>query len=835
MLTPSPNPALSLELPQLTTSSIAHPDTWNPTHQALLDNDAALHQLTEAIQQAQQQAESQLTERLDTLETVSAVGTQRAVTLDWLYRRNTIQFELWQPGFTLTDPVDTGILSALAGDDSLDLDSTAGVKAGESYLLSIQGKPTHLVKVISVLSEHRVRIEHDLPVDYTGGQLQRTTMAMNAGGALAQPGDRWLSRKIHASNSSSVIIRMQLNAANVRLFWRDDTRNWTESIWTARRAIENDPGYSDFEYNVGGTGNCWLRLDVEGEPVTIKHLVVLGENTGLGGFVNQAAKPLPPSIAWPIDQGTDTPIQPTLSINSYQSVSGIALAGVRFQLASDAEFTTVVHDSGYVSSGLSYAVPDSALQHGESYYLRARVKDNSMLESEWGATVFFTVEDEVALRFDAPRVIAPANNGLDVEQFFTIRLSLPHVSSGVGELAHSATRVQIRQASANWSQPLWDSGTLGAVLSVEAPGGELAPDTTYVIRAAYQADGEAWSEWSPDSAFTTVEQFASSVTGVALVPQGIDWGAVRIDEGYAQLNAPLKQAYFDNHPVFGGIYDALIHGQHMVRIPKFYYRRAMISLAPWQGQVDSWLISPTPQAGFSVHPAFIRDGIEQDEFFVGKYVCGLSETGVLQSVPGVMPATNTSTNQTPHPNHTVGWGNSWTGLFSSRVDPLNTDGVTGFDLWNLHALSAIQMLYIVENCSFDSQAVTGRGHVDGYAPDAVDAPSVLAASYRGIIGLWGNIHQVVSGSVYSRATYPTDVVAGSPFLQGQDVRAAFVISGGRIANDIAGIAAPSGATQLLVHGGQYNSGETAGIVAANYLSPVQFSGTFGYRLVKYNA
>ena len=46
-LTPSANPQLSESIPQLTTNSVAHPDTWNPVHQALLDNDAYLARVLE--------------------------------------------------------------------------------------------------------------------------------------------------------------------------------------------------------------------------------------------------------------------------------------------------------------------------------------------------------------------------------------------------------------------------------------------------------------------------------------------------------------------------------------------------------------------------------------------------------------------------------------------------------------------------------------------------------------------------------------------------------------------------------------------------------------------
>lgn len=39
---PSANPQFSAELDELTTSSVAHPDSWNPTHKKLLENDVYL-------------------------------------------------------------------------------------------------------------------------------------------------------------------------------------------------------------------------------------------------------------------------------------------------------------------------------------------------------------------------------------------------------------------------------------------------------------------------------------------------------------------------------------------------------------------------------------------------------------------------------------------------------------------------------------------------------------------------------------------------------------------------------------------------------------------------
>jgi len=54
-------------------------------------------------------------------------------------------------------------------------------------------------------------------------------------------------------------------------------------------------------------------------------------------------------------------------------------------------------------------------------------------------------------------------------------------------------------------------------------------------------------------------------------------------------------------------------GQVMVEIPKFYYRYSYAS------NVHKWDISFLPLAGFDVHPAFIKNGVEVDYRYIGAY------------------------------------------------------------------------------------------------------------------------------------------------------------------------------------------------------------------------
>lgn len=55
-ITPSINPQYSGQLDELTTNSVAHPDTWNPTHQKLLNNDAYLKARSDASANELQEA-----------------------------------------------------------------------------------------------------------------------------------------------------------------------------------------------------------------------------------------------------------------------------------------------------------------------------------------------------------------------------------------------------------------------------------------------------------------------------------------------------------------------------------------------------------------------------------------------------------------------------------------------------------------------------------------------------------------------------------------------------------------------------------------------------------
>lgn len=739
-MAPETTPAFSEDVPLLTSSTVAHPDSWNPIHQKLLGNTLVLRDRADSIAADLLQVEESLGGRIAAVETSSSVATQRAVQLDWLYRNNRIAHELWAPGFTLIDAVGTPIIEGVAGDDSIDVESTAELRVGEYYVLAqdvesgVEGdgptRATELVQCTAILSVNRIRLANNLARGFTGGVLTRCSLKqVGAAYAEGSVGDIWLSKPINIGNDAeggAVVIRRSLNAAEVRLYFRDNTHaNWTERVWSTRRQGGDIPaGYADYEYVLPMRGDGSLRVDIDGEPAVIRHIVALSATTGLGGFVNPAMRPDAPVITAPTDGATGITERPTLAIGGYSSPGNTPQGGVHFQIATDTAFAALHHDSGERPAGLSYPMPASVLLPNATYHLRARVKDTSGLWSDWSEPVSFQT-DTAFIYVTAPTVVSPANNAVDVGETPTIQTGAFATIGGAD--THAATQYQLRLSSGVWTSPAWDSGEDAVnLLSVVTPAGILAAgEATYFVRARHKGASRGWSEWSSEVKFSTKQAFAN-VAGVALVATGGNGGTWAYIDGDGNPVANPGTSYFNSHPVWGGIQDVMIDGQHMVKIPKFYIKRAVISAGTHSGKEGFW-ISDQPVAGYELHPAFKNGGATIDQVYVGKYQASM--TGAkLDSKPSVAPTVNRTLTQ-----------------FIADAQARNAGGVSGFMLWSVYQWAAIQWLYLVENATMDSQAKTATGRVSQSSAANVDASDVAMASYRGIVGLWGNVYQWVDG------------------------------------------------------------------------------------------
>jgi len=216
---------------------------------------------------------------------------------------------------------------------------------------------------------------------------------------------------------------------------------------------------------------------------------------------------------------------------------------------------------------------------------------------------------------------------------------------------------------------------------------------------------------------------------------------------YLHPNDSTKKADGSNAVLTGA------DGNVMVEIPKFYYK---YNYNTTSGVVHEHSISLTPDAGYAVHPAFVREGIELDVRYRAAYD-GYRSGGKLLSVSGVYPSTNVTitTFRNEARANGAGWG---------QLD------------WLLH--EAITLLCIIEYGTMNIQSALGQGRtaltggawsggsyigITGlsnslgngsgnmtYVGDADDAQADLSfMSYRGVENFYCNIWKFADGVLFS--------------------------------------------------------------------------------------
>lgn len=244
-------------------------------------------------------------------------------------------------------------------------------------------------------------------------------------------------------------------------------------------------------------------------------------------------------------------------------------------------------------------------------------------------------------------------------------------------------------------------------------------------------DGGVRVIWGAGRSFPSNAASAASAgtqIGIVLVAEGGGAGQwQRVDGNFNPVNYPFGGAFFNSHPTYAGVVAQTIDGQAMMKVPKYYLKTGAVPSGTYAGK-RYWMVSDQPASGFSVHPAFMNAGAQIDQFWVGKYQ-GTNDGGTkLGSAAAVTPLASID-----FPT------------MQSRANARNTGGVTGFGLWNIYQLSAIQALALIEMGGSDSQTLIGQGHVNGSGALATDNATVAQATWRGIVGLWGNVWQMVDG------------------------------------------------------------------------------------------
>ena len=212
-------------------------------------------------------------------------------------------------------------------------------------------------------------------------------------------------------------------------------------------------------------------------------------------------------------------------------------------------------------------------------------------------------------------------------------------------------------------------------------------------------------------------------------------------------------------------------GMVMVEIPKFYVKYSYV------GTLHTWSIAEVPMPGYTLHPAFILDGLEVNNRYIGAYDACVWTTGTTYQ-----SGLNWDDN--------VGAGQNWTvasaklasvsgiypaiGINRAEARTMAANIGTGWRQQDFFLTSAIQLLYLIEYGNFNSQTKIGAGNTavtNAYTPASsatqTDSPHSVAGksnsignatgavastsrdtawmSYRGIENFYGNCCKWLDG------------------------------------------------------------------------------------------
>ncbi len=302
-------------------------------------------------------------------------------------------------------------------------------------------------------------------------------------------------------------------------------------------------------------------------------------------------------------------------------------------------------------------------------------------------------------------------------------------------------------------------------------------DARYSVFASY---GVSWNE-EADS-YTRVGALiglaAASSPGNSLLPiQALMKRCIINDAGVVQY---YLDATDSTQKEGGGASDLTGgDGQVMVEIPAFYYRYN------YGGNTHTWEISQTALSGFSLHPAFIKNGGNVSYRYIAVYEGSMYDAGTTAMIPDADIEVNV----------VIAAGDllcSISGEYpktSQTRDDFRTladqRGV-GWRQQDYDLISAIQLLYLVEYADFNSQSMIGNGRTmfttgaweaanqgngkyigecgysnsDGNATNATDRASAVSIaaintstnaayhdymSYRGIENFFGNVWKWADG------------------------------------------------------------------------------------------
>lgn len=175
----------------------------------------------------------------------------------------------------------------------------------------------------------------------------------------------------------------------------------------------------------------------------------------------------------------------------------------------------------------------------------------------------------------------------------------------------------------------------------------------------------------------------------------------------------------------------------MVKIPEFYYKIERV------GSIFRYYVADGPVDGLSLHPG-------SGDNYLGRYEAGEASSGTMGLILASYSGTTPSVSKT-----------------RSTFRDYARNMASGFQLRDIAAWCAYDLLYLVEYADWDSQKKIGQGLSNNpsvnktgltdamvYHTGRANSGDNAAVQYRGIENPWGNVSEFIDGiNVYGQSVY----------------------------------------------------------------------------------
>lgn len=316
---------------------------------------------------------------LDSMTLSMAASLKKLIPLSWEYAGVNNEYELFTVDTTLRTFGETALLSEIAGDESIDVESTEGLKEGETYYLcDADGGNVEEIVIRSILTEHRIRCTSTLSVTRSEGRLSATTMALGDGCAEALGGkfvyiSRWMDCLDGADRGTLILCHDRIAEEPVVEYQLPGESTWTRAEMQELRSYHD--GKDDHFYALP-TSRLRFRVSCEStQPFTVYFIIVEPVSDVL--WIEDIQQP---SIVSASVRGSML----TVKGSAYKSLYGIEKAKATVQVSSAATMDSNLFIADYAgTSDKLTAVLPSALSTLQHLFMQLCYTDAEGTVSRW--------------------------------------------------------------------------------------------------------------------------------------------------------------------------------------------------------------------------------------------------------------------------------------------------------------------------------------------------------------------------------------------------------------------------------------------------------------------